>query len=175
MTYFKVVISILVSEDYLYVAWVVRVPRKIVFVSCMNFFWGERWWMIARINILKGIPGIFIVEEVKTTTKKFEDILRCFKCWSNTKEQYFYICVQVELCFPWIKNSSETFQDQNPASLTFTSFINDSLKKALRRQAKILALPSEQVKGDIVTLINDVIFQFRRHHKLLFNSSNTHQ
>ena len=169
-------IFILVSEDYLYVAWVVRVPRKIVFVSCMNFFRGERWRMIARINILKRILGIFIVEEVKTTTKKIEDILRCFNWfWSNTKEQYFYICVQVELCFTWNKNSSETFQDQNPASLTFTSFINDSLKKALRRQAKFLAFPSEQVKGDIVTLINDVIFQFRRHHKLLFNFSNTHQ
>ena len=34
--------------------------------------------MIVKINILKGIPESFIVEEVKTTTDKFEDILRCF-------------------------------------------------------------------------------------------------
>ena len=41
-TCFKVVIFILVSEDYLDVAWVGRPPQKIVFVSCFNFFGGEQ-------------------------------------------------------------------------------------------------------------------------------------
>ena len=34
--------------------------------------------MTAKINILKGIPGIFVIEQVKTTINKFEYILRCF-------------------------------------------------------------------------------------------------
>ena len=34
--------------------------------------------MTAQINLLKGIPGIILIEQVKTTINKFEDILRCF-------------------------------------------------------------------------------------------------
>ena len=74
--------------------------------------------MIVAINILKGIPKSFTVEEVKTKTDKFEDILRCFNWfWSNMKGKCFYICLEVALCFPWNKNSSETFQEQSHAYL----------------------------------------------------------
>ena len=36
------------------------------------------WDVAARINILKNIRGIFIIEQVKTTTNKFKDILCYF-------------------------------------------------------------------------------------------------
>ena len=64
MAYFKVVILILVSE----------VQGK----KCPNteFFLVRKF--TGWINILKGIPLIFIIEEAKTTTSKFEDIFRCF-------------------------------------------------------------------------------------------------
>ena len=67
------------------------------------------------------------------------------------KEQCFCICVEVELCFPCNKNSSETFQDQSHAYLTL-QLINDPPWKEAKRQATFLAPPSEQVKGDIVDL-----------------------
>ena len=53
------------------------------------------------------------------TINKFEDVLSCFNWfWSNMKEQLFYICVEVELCFPWNKNLLETFQDKSQTYLT---------------------------------------------------------
>ena len=68
------------------------------------------------------------------------------------EEQNFCICVEVKFCFPWNKNSLERFLDLSHAYLTLQLFINEPLWKPARRQAKFLAPPSDQVKGDIVDL-----------------------
>ena len=95
----------------------------------------------------------FIIEEVKTTTNKFEDILRCFNWfWSNMNEQCFCLCVEVELCFPWNKTHQKHVRIKATPIWHFNSFINNPLWKAARRQARFLAPPSEQVKDDIVDL-----------------------
>ena len=142
--------------------------------------------MTGWINILKGIPRVFIIEEV---INKFEDILRCFNWfWSNMKEQGFCICVEVELCLPWNKNSSETFQDQNHAYLTIQLIHWQSTPKGSQTASKFFSNPKRASKGWYcrfetfknkfslhVTLIADVIFQFRRDQKLLFSFWNEHQ
>ena len=50
MTCFEVMIFILVSGDYLDIARVVRVPRKVVFASCFNFFGDDfNGWLLGSI------------------------------------------------------------------------------------------------------------------------------
>ena len=88
--------------------------------------------MTAKINILKGIPRIFLIEQVKTTINKFEDILRCFNWFLSNMKKHFKI------------KATPIWQ--------FTAFINDPLWKVARRQARLSAPPGKQVKGDIVNL-----------------------
>ena len=116
--------------------------------------------MTAKINILKGIPGIFIAEEVKAASIKFQDIFYVIlidfdHTWRNN---IFMFVLKWNFASLGTKIRQKHFKIKAPPVRHFSSLINNALWKAVRRQAKFLVPPSEQVKGDIVTHITDVIF-----------------
>ena len=81
---FKEVIFILVSEDYLDVVWILRAAQKIAFVFALTFLGvHDNGWLLKSIY-QKGIPRIFVKENVKTTTNKFQDEGKIFLCWKWT-------------------------------------------------------------------------------------------
>ena len=104
--------------------------------------------MTARINIPKDIPGTFIVEEVRTTTNKFEDILRCFNWfWSKWRNNILIFVLKWNFASPGIKIHQKHFRIKATPIWHFSAFINDPFWKAAWQQAKVLAPPKWASKG----------------------------
>ena len=92
--------------------------------------------------------------------------------WRNN---IFIFVLKWKFASPGTKINQKHFKSKATPMRHFNLLINNTLWKAVRRPVKFLVPPSEQVKGDIVTHITDVIFQVRKRKRLLFSFWNTHQ